>query len=76
MREFFRIIHRPIGSSCVSNEDCCLGNNEDTPQCISISGGGSTCAAECVNNSDCESGCCGPLDNSSVSVCVASQFCE
>jgi hypothetical protein len=55
--------------ACTANTDCCQNF-----ECVGTNGG--TCAAVCTENSECESGCCAPLTNASVSVCSADQFCE
>ena len=54
--------------ACTANTDCCLNY-----ECVATNGG--TCAAICTSNSQCQSGCCAPLSNASVSVCSAPQFC-
>ena len=56
------------GSACQADTDCCRGET-----CVTTNGG--SCAANCTANTDCMSGCCAPLNNSSVSVCSAPQFC-
>jgi len=63
------------GSSCMLDEDCCLGSGFPS-KCVTANGGASaTCANECSRNVDCVSGCCAPLTNANASVCSARQFC-
>ena len=52
------------GASCVAaGSACCAGST-----CVTANGG--TCAANCTSNSQCSSGCCVPLSNSSQMVCA------
>jgi len=55
--------------ACTANTDCC-----ENFECVGTNGG--TCAAICTSDTECESGCCAPLSNASVSVCSAGQFCN
>lgn len=59
------------GNSCLDNTGGCCADS------ICIDSAGSTvCAATCTDNSECNSGCCAPLTNSTTRVCSPVSFCE
>jgi hypothetical protein len=59
---------------CVTDVDCCMG-----AICIQETSGGqetrTVCKDRCTAGSECASGCCAPLTNSSDHVCSAPNFC-
>lgn len=59
------------GTSCLDNvEGCCTDSTcvETVDETV--------CAANCTDNSECNSGCCAPLSNSTTRVCSPATFCE
>lgn len=58
------------GTACEHSSDCCYDAN-----CTNFDSMGSYCAAFCTSGSDCQSGCCVPLQDGSASVCAPQSYC-
>ena len=58
------------GFSCPDPTSCCQGST-----CVAFSAGQQLCAGNCMTGSDCNSGCCAPLSNSTTMVCVPADNC-
>jgi hypothetical protein len=57
---------------CQTNEQCC-GGPTDTAVCVN-QGAGPICADRCTNDSQCQSGCCAPLQVGG-NVCAPPAYC-
>jgi hypothetical protein len=62
------------GSSCATSADCC-GGALNQAVCVSEAAGGAICRATCSANTDCQSGCCAPLEGGG-SACFAASQCR
>jgi hypothetical protein len=67
---------RYCAPSCVQpggfcSQSACCAN----AVCVSSTVDGTRCAARCVAHSQCNSGCCAPLDNTGELVCSPASFC-
>ena len=61
------------GNTCNDNGDCC-GFEEGTTSCVNFPVEGLYCSATCIWNSDCNSGCCVPLDTG-LGACAPDDYC-
>lgn len=59
-----------VGKVCSSANTCC-----SDALCVGVEGEESRCADQCTLDSQCVSGCCAPLSNSSARVCSDPSFC-
>jgi hypothetical protein len=68
-REFCPETCAGAGVACSTNSDCCLNETCVTPSY--------TCAANCTTGSQCQSGCCAALTNTSATgVCSDPIYCQ
>lgn len=59
------------GDLCSETALCCVGAT-----CVDYSdGNGARCGANCTSGTGCNSGCCIPIQNSTLSVCAPAEFC-
>ncbi len=59
-----------VGKVCSAGDTCC-----NDALCVGAEGEDSRCADQCTLDSQCQSGCCAPLSNSSARVCSDPSFC-
>lgn len=67
---------RYCAGSCVQpGEACDVGTCCPNAVCVGSTVTGISCAARCINHSQCVSGCCAPLNNTGELVCSPQTFC-